>query len=617
LSTLVVNPGARAEPAEAAFSLARRNVAIAVGAAGVSAAVGGGALVATSDHLARPLAYGLQVAVMMAGTVGVALYWAVRRPGNRIAVVLLAYAVVLVGIALQGASNPLLHSIGVLCDGPMFLLGYYLVFIFPSGRLADPLAKVMTAAVALAVLTSFVPWFFFSPVVSGGAPLAGCTASCPTNALMIANEPSVADGFGTVEEYYSVFVGSAIALALVYWLVRASRPRRRSLLPVYVPALLLAVPYALFHTYGAGLVTFSADTLNTIGWFVTAGRTALTFGFLLAIWQATLFAGAALTTIMRRVGEEADAARLRGLVADALDDSSLELAFEVDRGGAMLVDSHGDPIDVRAPGRGRTATPLQRHGETIAYIVHDSALETDPELVEAAGQAVLLALESGRLESELQSKIAELRRSNARIVSAGEAERRRIERDLHDGAQQRLMGIQIKLGLLRDRIDEAGLVSELDEIEEDANAAVDELRSLAHGIYPTALRERGLGDGVRSLARTAPVRVDVVDAGIGRCSPVVEAMLYFCLVEAIQNATKHAGAGSRVSVTLERMGNEVQFVVADDGAGFDPARAAEGVGLRSMRDRIGAVGGVLEIVSSPGAGTRVRATVPDDATVRA
>jgi signal transduction histidine kinase len=261
--------------------------------------------------------------------------------------------------------------------------------------------------------------------------------------------------------------------------------------------------------------------------------------------------------------------------------------------------------------------PLRRHGETIAYIVHDDALETDPELVEAAGQAVLLALEGGRLESELQSKIAELRRSNARIVSAGEAERRRIERDLHDGAQQRLMGIQIKLGLLRDRIGEPDLVSELDEIEEDANAAVAELRSLAHGIYPTVLRERGLGDGVRSLARSAPVRVDLVDAGIGRCSPVVEGMLYFCLVEAIQNATKHAGADARVSVMLERSGGRVQFVVADDGAGFDTARVSEGIGLRSMRDRIGAVGGELEIVSSPGAGTRVRATVPDDASVHA
>jgi signal transduction histidine kinase len=613
----VANPDVRAEPAEATFSLARRNVAIAVGAAGVAAAVGGGVLVATSDHLARPLAYGLQIATIVAGTVGVALYWAVRRPANRIALVLLAYAAAAAGMALQGASNPLLHSVGVLCDAPMFLLGYYLVFIFPSGRLEGVAAKVLTAAIACALLVSFVPWFFFSPVVSGGAPLAGCTAACPTNALMIASEPSIADGFGKAEEYFSVIVGSAIALALVHGLVRASRPRRHSLLPVYLPALLVTVPFVLFHSYGAGLVTFDFDTLSTIGWFLTAGRTALTFGFLVAIWQAMLLAGVALTTIMRRVGEEADAARLRSLVADALDDSSLELAFEVDRGGAMLVDSHGDPVDVRDPGRGRTATPLRRHGETIAYIVHDRALETDPELVEAAGQAVLLALEGGRLDSELQSKIAELRRSNARIVSAGEAERRRIERDLHDGAQQRLMGIQIKLGLLRDRIDEADLVSELDEIEEDANAAVDELRSLAHGIYPTVLRERGLGDGVRSLARTAPVRVDVVDAGIGRCSPLVEAMLYFCLVEAIQNATKHAGAGSRVSVTLERIGNEVQFVVADDGAGFDPAQASEGVGLRSMRDRIGAVGGVLEIVSSPGVGTRVCATVPDDASVHA
>jgi signal transduction histidine kinase len=616
LSTLVANPDARAEPAEATLSLARRDVAIGVAAVGVAAAVGGGLLVATSDHLLRPLAYGLQLTVIVAGTVGVALYWAVRRPGNRIALVLLAYAAAAAGLALQGASEPLLHSIGVLFDAPMFLLGYYLVFIFPSGRLAGALEKVLTAAIACALLLSFLPWFFFSPVVSGGAPLARCNAACPTNVLMIANEPSIAKGFGKAEEYFSVFVAAAIVVGLCYLLVRASGPRRRALLPVYVPALFVTVPFAIFHSYGAGFISPSLDTLDTIGWFLTAGRTALTFGFLVAIWQAMLFAGVALTTIMRRVGDEADAARLRGLVAEALDDPSLEVAFEVDRRGALLVDSRGDPIDVRDLGPKTTATPLQWHGETVAYLVHDAALETDPELVEAAGQAVLLALEGGRLESELQSKIAELRRSNQRIVSAGAAERRRIERDLHDGAQQRLMGIQIKLGLLRARVDEPELASELDEIEEDANAAVDELRSLAHGIYPAVLRERGLGDGVRSLARTAPVRVDVVDTGIGRCAPVVEAMLYFCLVEAIQNATKHAGPGARVTVTLERMGGEVQFVVADEGAGFDPTRASEGVGLRSMRDRIGAVGGELEIRSSPGAGTRVRATVPDDTAVR-
>ena len=299
-------------------------------------------------------------------------------------------------------------------------------------------------------------------------------------------------------------------------------------------------------------------------------------------------------------------------MAEVLDDPPLELAFEVGHGSELFVDSRGDPIDATRARPGRSSTGLRRHGQTVAYIVHDVALETDPELVQAVGQSILLGLDNGRLESELQSKTSELRTSSGRIVAAGEAERRKLERDLHDGAQQRLVAIQIKLALLRDRVDEPGLASELDEIGNDASAAVDELRNLAHGIYPTVLRERGIGDGLRAYTRTAPIRVDVFDGGVGRCAPAVEAAVYFCSLEAIQNAAKHAGPGARVTVTLERRGNDIQFEVGDDGVGFDVGEKSDGIGLLSIRDRIGAAGGELEIVSSRGNGTRVRGAVPDE-----
>jgi signal transduction histidine kinase len=595
-----------------AATLARRNVVVGVAVSGVVAAVGSGLLLATSGHLARPLAYGLQVSVMVAGTTGVALYWAIRRPGNRIAFALMAYAAAAVGISLQGAASPLLHSIGVLFDAPMFLLGYYLVFAFPEGRLVGTLEKVLVAAVAWALLVSFVPWFFFSPVVSGGAPLAGCNASCPTNALMIADRPKIATGFGKTEEYIAVFVAAAIVLGLLYRLAGASGPRRRALLPVYVPALLVTIPFTVFHAQLAGLIKLDATAADRVGWLLTTGRIALTFGFLVAIWQAMVFAGVALKRIMVRLGEEADAARLRDLVAGALDDPPLELAFEVHGGSKFFVDSRGDPIDPTSRIPGRSATALRHRGETVAYLLHDAALETDPELVQAAGQSVLLALEGGRLESELRSKTAELQRSSGRIVAAGEAERRKIERDLHDGAQQRLTAIQIKLALLRDRVDGDEIASELDEIGEDASAALDDLRSLAQGIYPTALRERGLGDGLRSVARSVPISIEIVDGGIGRCTPVVETTVYFCLLEAIQNAMKHAGPSVRVIVRLQRVADDILFEVVDDGPGFRPGDASHGVGLTSMRDRVGAVGGELEIASSH-RGTRVRGRVPDAA----
>ena len=612
MTTIAATAGSRTEPLGAATALAARRAMVAIGVAGLLAGIGGGVLVATSGHLVHPLAYGLEIAVVVVGTVGVALYWMVRRPGNRIALLLLAYASCVAVLSLQGASSPVLHSIGVLFDAAIFLLGFYLVFVFPEGILVGVLEKVLLGAVAWALLASFLPWFLFSPVVSGGAPLAGCNASCPRNALMVADRPGIANGFGTTEEYLSVVVAAAIVAGLSYRLARASGPRRRALLPVYLPAFLLTVPFALFHAAQAGWITLGAKTFDRLGWLVTAGRVTLSFGFLLAIWQATLLAGVALRTLMSQLDRHGDADHLRTIVAEVLDDPPLELAFEVGHGSGLFVDSRGDPIDATRARPGRSATGLRRHGQTVAYIVHDAALETDPELLQAVGQSILLGLDNGRLESELQSKTSELRTSSGRIVAAGEAERRRLERDLHDGAQQRLVAIQIKLALLRDRVDEPGLAAELDEIGNDASAAVDELRDLAHGIYPTVLRERGIGDGLRAYTRTAPIRVDVFDGGIGRCAPAVEAAVYFCSLEAIQNAAKHAGPGARVTVTLERRGTDIRFEVGDDGVGFDVGEKSDGIGLLSIRDRIGAAGGELELVSSRGNGTRVRGSVPDE-----
>jgi signal transduction histidine kinase len=245
----------------------------------------------------------------------------------------------------------------------------------------------------------------------------------------------------------------------------------------------------------------------------------------------------------------------------------------------------------------------------VAYVEHDPALDTDPELLRAAGQAVLLALETGRLEAELSATTVALRNSTARLVAAGDAERRKIERDLHDGAQQRLMAIQIKLGLLRDRVDDPEIEAALAEVGADASAAVDDLRRLAHGIYPTVLRERGLGDGIRAWGRSAPIVVEVVDGGGGRCAPAVEAAVYFCVLEAIQKTIKHSGAaGARVAVA--RQNGELRFSVSDDGTGFAAGAAHGGMGLTSMRERIETLGGELEIASAAGAGTTVRGAVP-------
>lgn len=590
---------------------ARRRTLVAVAALGLLAGVGGFLLLATSDHLVDPVGYGLLYANAAMSTVGVAIYWLVRRPGNRVALLLLVLAAAYVGIALQGAGNTWLHSVGVLFDAAVFFLTYYVVFAFPNGRLVQPLEKILLGGAAFFILSSFLPWFLFSPVVSGGAPLAACNAACPENALMIADRPGLADGAGTLEAYVAVALSAAIAVALVYRLATATRPRRRTLLPVYVPALVLTVVFGTFWLGFIDLVAIEPQTRDVLGWFLTGGRSALSYGFLLAILQTTLFAGVALKRMVDELGRDPNAAHLRALMADALDDPTLELAFRA--GPDRFVDSGGEPIDPARVAPGRSAAAVGRGGETDAVIVYDDALNQDPELVRAAGRALLLALENGRLETELSTTIDELRASRARTIAAGDAERRRIERDLHDGAQQHLIALRVRLGLLSELAEEtpelagerlAGLGDELEEV-------LDELRRLAHGIYPSLLVDHGLEDALAAVARRSSPPTTFEADGIGRYPHEIEAGVYFCCLEALQNVGKHAGAGARARIRLWQTSGRLSFEVGDDGVGYDVGSARrDGTGLTNMSDRLGALGGTLAVDSAPGAGTTVRGSVP-------
>jgi signal transduction histidine kinase len=214
------------------------------------------------------------------------------------------------------------------------------------------------------------------------------------------------------------------------------------------------------------------------------------------------------------------------------------------------------------------------------------------------------------LQLEHSRLVEELRASRLRVLQAAERERRRLERDLHDGAQQRLVEIQIRLGFARALVDRADLASELDALQEAAEAALDELRTLARGIYPSTLTDLGPAAALRALAQRSPVPIRVIDKGMTRISAPVEAAIYFCAREAIQNATKHAGSGARVTVTLARRRDAIDLTISDNGVGISPDSASTGTGIRGMHDRIEAVGGRLDIVSEPGLGTCIRGSIP-------
>jgi signal transduction histidine kinase len=263
------------------------------------------------------------------------------------------------------------------------------------------------------------------------------------------------------------------------------------------------------------------------------------------------------------------------------------------------------------PGRGQTLTTVERGGERSAAIVHDAQLAEDPELLTAAGAVALLAVENTELDTAWKESVNELAHSRARIVSVGARERRKLERDLHDGAQQRLVAASINLSLagelaggnpeLHERVSEA-----CSEVEE----ALAELRELAHGIYPQALSRWGLRAAFDVLAARYPGRVEITGATARRFPPEVEAALYYCCLEAVQNASKHAGSDADVSIRLYTEADELRLEVRDNGSGFDLSAGYDGVGLQNMRDRLGAIRGNVEIVSEPGHGTLVAAIAP-------
>ena len=221
------------------------------------------------------------------------------------------------------------------------------------------------------------------------------------------------------------------------------------------------------------------------------------------------------------------------------------------------------------------------------------------------------ATRDARLEAELRETILELRRSRARVAQAADTERRRIERDLHDGCQQRLIALRVKLALAEEIIgDENRPLGDLIlEIAADAEIALEDLHSLVHGIYPALLTDRGLPDALKAMARAAPLPTRVLAQGLGRYAAGVEAAVYFTCAEALQNAAKHGGHGTTARIALRQEAEGLAFEVRDDGRGFDPTlRTARG--LANMKDRLGAVGGRVKVVSAPECGAAVQGWVP-------
>jgi signal transduction histidine kinase len=270
-------------------------------------------------------------------------------------------------------------------------------------------------------------------------------------------------------------------------------------------------------------------------------------------------------------------------------------------------------VEPPGPGSPTGITEVRRDRVVIAAVVHDAALNEQPELLNAGGAIAALALDFTRLEARAEAATREVQESRARLSAVAERERRRIERDLHDGAQQRLVALRIELELAEALVlrDPQRGAARLQELEAELDEALEEIRSLAHGMYPPLLADRGLAEALRASARTAGLPVELETHAIARYPPEVESAVYFCVREALQNVRKHAAGAHRVAISVDGgVRGELRFSVKDDGAGAPRGVLRVGAGLTSMHDRLAAVSGELSVRSTPGVGTVVRGRVP-------
>jgi signal transduction histidine kinase len=368
----------------------------------------------------------------------------------------------------------------------------------------------------------------------------------------------------------------------------------------------VAIIGVMFFTVDARLATSpNAAAFVTAYAALWVAVVAVPVAFLWGLLRERLaFAGVGdLVRVLGRVGPD----QVQPGLARVLADPGLRVLFPVDDG--QFVDVEGNRVDAPVSDASRVVTRLGDGATPLAVLVHDPALLEHWELLEAAGAAARLALENARLQAEGRAQRAEVRASRARLVDVADAERRRLERDLHDGAQQRLLGMGMTLQTLRGRLPviDPGTDRLLQEATAELRSALTELRDLAQGIHPAVLTDQGLSAALGVLARRCPLPVTVQGEVSERPTPVVEAAAYYVVSEALQNTVKHAHA-SHVTIRVHRDGDTLVVDVTDDGVGG--ATLDRGTGLRGLHDRVTAINGTLTLTSPRNEGTHLNARLP-------
>jgi signal transduction histidine kinase len=546
--------------------------------------------------------------------IAVGLFALHRPPFERFGALLVISGCVWFLTTLAYAEDATLYSIGRVSQWLFEPVLIYLLLAFPTGRLGSRLDRALVWIPALLVVFLYLPTALLVEDYPLPAVVTSCEVGCPGNAFIVTgSEPALVDAVVLpLREILTVALFAAVTVRLAQRLRSATRLRRRALAPVLVVAGFRCGAFA-----GALLgrrLAPESDVIVVSLWLLALAVPLTAVAFLVGLVRWWVFIAHSTQRLSAKIDAHTTPDDLVAALAEAFDDPSLAVVYRLEDGEGPWADAHGQPLDLAAFASVRAVTKIVDGDREVAAIVHDAALEDDRAFIDAATSYVLVTLENHRLVAQTSSLLRAVRNSQARIKAAADDERRRIERDLHDGAQQQLVALRIKIELAAERtgdgrgngVEGATLLRKLGV---DLEHALDEVRSLARGVYPASLSEGGLIEGLRTAARRNPLPTTVLASRIRRHPPDVENAAYFCCLEALQNAAKHAKGATAAVIELWDE-DPLRLEVRDDGAGFDPDTVAAGAGFITMRERLAAVGGVLAIRSSAGCGTRVSASIP-------
>ena len=520
---------------------------------------------------------------------GLVAWW--RRPDSRLGPLMIAGGFGSGLSALQFAEHDLPFTLGALFDLLPAAIFLHVYLSFPDGRLRSRFEVWLVAATYAAAL--------------GLQPLKMAVVDFgPHNLLEVSVQPDVAKFLERIQ-LLSLAACCLVGIGvLVARRRRAGRPLRRPialLIDSFALGLLMIAVLLVSGVIGA----FEGDT------FLAIQRTTLfviglsPIVFLFALLDARL-GRAAVGDLVLELPTDPAPGDLRDALSRALRDPSLELAYWLPDYGAYA-DVDGNPVDLDDLD-GRATTPIDLGGAHVAALIHDPALEQEPELLDSVRAAAGIALENARLHAELRARLDELRGSRARIVEAAQTERQLLERNLHDGAQQRLIALSLDLSMLGARLgDDPEVRAGIDRARSQIADSLTELREISSGLHPAVVSGHGLEVALEQLVARATVPVGLTVELDGRLPEALEVAAYYVVSESLANVAKHAQADS-ARVDVRKEDGQLVLEIVDDGVGG--ADSERGTGLRGLADRVESLDGRLRVWTPRGGGTRVRAEIP-------